>query len=57
MWWRKTAQRAQPDCGFSEPEPPLGGEAYTILLCAVKTSYALPQFIYLLENPLNRKKI
>jgi hypothetical protein len=32
MWWRKTPQRAQPDWGFSEPEPPTGGEAYTDLL-------------------------
>ena len=32
----KTAQRAKPDCGFSEPKPPTGGAAYTVLLNDVK---------------------
>jgi hypothetical protein len=35
MCWSKTAQRAKPDCGFAEAEPPTGGEAYTVLLYAV----------------------
>jgi hypothetical protein len=30
------------DWGFSEAEPPTGGEAYTVLLCAVKTPYEAP---------------
>jgi hypothetical protein len=34
MCWSKTAQKAKPDCGFAEAEPPKGGKAYTVLLCA-----------------------
>jgi hypothetical protein len=35
MWRRKTAQRPKADCGFLEPEGPLGPEAHTVLLCGV----------------------
>jgi hypothetical protein len=51
MWRRKTAQRAQPDWGFSEPEPPTGGEAYTDLLCEVGTVFIF-YFVYIFSNNL-----
>jgi hypothetical protein len=41
------------DCVFSEPEPPTGGEAYTVLLCAVgRPIYSIIyfQFFYYFEN-------
>jgi hypothetical protein len=31
----------KPDCGFTEPEPPLGGEARTGLLCEVGFVFTL----------------
>jgi hypothetical protein len=39
----KTAQRALPDCGFAEPKPPTGGEAYTV--CYVPFVGNMPNYI------------
>jgi hypothetical protein len=46
MYFRKTAQRAKPDCGFAEAEPPKGGEAHTDLLSAVG-AYTIISYNYL----------
>jgi len=48
MWWKKIAQRAQPDCNFLEPDRLKGGSSYR-LLCAVPAYATLSyyQTIYL----------